>query len=44
MLEGEGDWRALVIGNQGQFFSAGVDLTEVGGVAMSGGPKRWRTS
>jgi 3-hydroxyacyl-CoA dehydrogenase len=43
LLEGEGDWRALVIGNQGQFFAAGVDLNEVGAVAMSGDQKALAT-
>ncbi len=38
MLEEDGAWRAMVIGNQGEYFSAGVDLKEVGAVAMSGGP------
>jgi 3-hydroxyacyl-CoA dehydrogenase len=38
MLEDDGAWRALVIGNQGEYFSAGVDLKEVGAIAASGGP------
>jgi 3-hydroxyacyl-CoA dehydrogenase len=39
LLDSGDDWRAMVIGNQGQFFAAGVDLNEVGGVAMSGDGK-----
>ena len=39
LLEGSGDWRAMVIGNQGQFFAAGVDLNEVGAIAMGGDAK-----
>ncbi len=38
LLEGDDAWRALVIGNQGEFFSAGVNLTEVGGLAQQEGP------
>jgi 3-hydroxyacyl-CoA dehydrogenase len=38
MLEEDGAWRAMVIGNQGEYFSAGVDLKEVGATMMSGGP------
>jgi 3-hydroxyacyl-CoA dehydrogenase len=36
LLDEEDAWRALVIGNQGDYFSAGVDLTEVGGLLRSG--------
>jgi 3-hydroxyacyl-CoA dehydrogenase len=36
LLEREENWRALVIGNQGDYFSAGVDLTEVGAVLEAG--------
>ncbi len=36
MLEEDDSWRAMVIGNQGEYFSAGVDLREVGAIAMSG--------
>ena len=39
LLDGDDNWRALVIGNQGQFFAAGVDLKEVGAVAMGGDAK-----
>ena len=39
LLDGDDNWRALVIGNQGQFFAAGVDLNEVGAVAMGGDAK-----
>ncbi len=39
LLDNDDQWRALVIGNQGQFFSAGVNLQEVGAVAMGGDPK-----
>ena len=28
-------WRAMVIGNQGEYFSAGVDLREIGGIAQA---------
>ena len=39
LLDTDDAWRALVIGNQGQFFAAGVDLKEVGAIAMGGDPK-----
>ncbi len=39
LLDTDGAWRALVIGNQGQFFAAGVDLKEVGAIAMGGDPQ-----
>lgn len=39
LLDTDDAWRALVIGNQGQFFAAGVDLKEVGGLAMGGDPQ-----
>ena len=39
LLDGDDAWRALVIGNQGQFFAAGVDLNEVGAVALGGDAK-----
>ncbi len=39
LLEAGDDWRAMVIGNQGQFFAAGVDLNEVGAIAMGGEAK-----
>ncbi|HET8629628.1 MAG TPA: 3-hydroxyacyl-CoA dehydrogenase/enoyl-CoA hydratase family protein [Thermomicrobiales bacterium] len=38
LLARDDDWRAMVIGNQGEYFSAGVDLNDVGKVAMSGDP------
>lgn len=31
-----GDWKGLVIGNQGKFFSAGGDLTVTGGLSRKG--------
>lgn len=34
MLETSETWRAMVIGNQGEYFCAGVDLREVGGIAQ----------
>lgn len=36
MLATDDAWRAMVIGNQGAFFSAGVDLAQVGGAVQSG--------
>jgi len=39
LLDTDDAWRALVIGNQGQFFAAGVDLKEVGAIAMGGDPQ-----
>jgi len=39
LLDQGDDWRAMVIGNQGQFFSAGVDLNEVGAIAMGSDAK-----
>ncbi len=36
LLETDDAWRALVIGNQGEYFSAGVDLTEAGAAAQAG--------
>ncbi|HEY8597865.1 MAG TPA: 3-hydroxyacyl-CoA dehydrogenase/enoyl-CoA hydratase family protein [Thermomicrobiales bacterium] len=39
LLDSDDNWRALVIGNQGQFFAAGVDLKEVGAIAMGGDAK-----
>lgn len=39
LLNTDDAWRALVIGNQGQFFAAGVDLKEVGAIAMGGDPQ-----
>ena len=39
LLDSKDRWRALVIGNQGQFFAAGVDLKEVGAVAGGGDAK-----
>ena len=36
LLAGDDAWRALVIGNQGEYFSAGVDLREVGGAVQLG--------
>ena len=44
MLEDDGAWRAMVIGNQGEYFSAGVDLKEVGAIARAAGPMRWRAT
>ncbi|CAA9575950.1 MAG: 3-hydroxyacyl-CoA dehydrogenase [fadN-fadA-fadE operon] / Enoyl-CoA hydratase [fadN-fadA-fadE operon] [uncultured Thermomicrobiales bacterium] len=38
LLESDDAWRAMVIGNQGDFFAAGVNLTEVGAVAQGQGP------
>lgn len=35
MLDGDDAWRAMVIGNQGEYFSAGVDLREIGGIAQT---------
>ncbi len=34
-LEAESAWRAMVIGNQGEYFSAGVDLREIGEIARA---------
>lgn len=39
LLDTDDAWRALVIGNQGQFFSAGVDLKEIGSLALGGDPQ-----
>jgi 3-hydroxyacyl-CoA dehydrogenase len=39
LLASDDAWRALVVGNQGEYFAAGVDLTEVGGIVQSGDPK-----
>lgn len=36
LLDRDGAWRALVIGNQGDYFSAGVNLAEVGGAVRAG--------
>lgn len=36
LLERDDAWQALVIGNQGEFFSAGVNLLEIGGVVQQG--------
>lgn len=36
LLDGDNAWRALVIGNQGEYFSAGVNLQEAGASAQSG--------
>jgi 3-hydroxyacyl-CoA dehydrogenase len=35
LLADDDAWRALVIGNQGEYFSAGVDLREIGGIAKA---------
>ena len=35
LLEEDSAWRAMVIGNQGEYFSAGVDLREIGGIAQA---------
>ncbi len=39
MLANDESWRALVIGNQGEFFCAGVNLAEVGGMIQTQGPQ-----
>lgn len=39
LLDRDDQWQALVIGNQGQRFSAGADLQELGAIAMSGDAK-----
>lgn len=36
LLETDDAWRALVIGNEGEYFSAGVDLTAVGAANPAG--------
>ncbi len=36
LLANDDAWRAMVVGNQGQFFAAGVDLAEVGGIVQGG--------
>ncbi len=33
LLADDDAWRAMVIGNQGEYFSAGVDVREIGGIA-----------
>jgi len=35
LLADDDAWRAMVIGNQGEYFSAGVDLREIGGIAQA---------
>ncbi|MCA1723381.1 MAG: enoyl-CoA hydratase/isomerase family protein, partial [Thermomicrobia bacterium] len=35
LLAGDDAWRAMVIGNQGDYFSAGVDVREIGGIAQA---------
>ncbi|MHB8646443.1 MAG: 3-hydroxyacyl-CoA dehydrogenase/enoyl-CoA hydratase family protein [Thermomicrobiales bacterium] len=35
LLTDDAAWRAMVIGNQGDCFSAGVDLREIGGIAQA---------
>src|SRR5262249_30505744 len=37
LLDGDDACQAMVIGNQGDYFSAGVNLTEIGGLAMTQG-------
>ena len=38
-LASDDAWQALVIGNQGEYFSAGVNLREVGELVMARGPE-----
>ncbi|MDQ6604201.1 MAG: 3-hydroxyacyl-CoA dehydrogenase/enoyl-CoA hydratase family protein, partial [Chloroflexota bacterium] len=35
LLADDDAWRAMVIGNQGEYFSAGVDLREIGGIVQA---------